>query len=362
MFRNSYSGKRILLTGHSGFKGSWLHFWLNFLGAEVKGISLAPASKPNHFTLLNAETNSSFCDIRNYPELEKQILDFQPEMVFHLAAQAIVRRSYKEPRETYESNLLGTVNLLDACRKCASVKAILVVSSDKCYKDQGWLWGYRENDPLGGYDPYSASKACTEIIAESWRNSFFNLQEYGKNHQVLLASARAGNVIGGGDWGEDRLLTELMLAAKDKKCLYLRNPDAVRPWQHVLEAASAYLALGEKLLSGQKEFAEAWNFGPLQSDLITVETAAAKLSETWEQISYSSNTTAKNPHETKILSLDCSKAKQKLRWHSVWDADKCFQRTALWYKLFYEKNIINTEEDFKLYLADAAKQELQWTK
>jgi len=224
MFNNIYKNKKVLLTGHTGFKGSWLALWLKKLGADVCGYSLSPPTEPNHFEHLNLDISSEIGNILDIENLEKIFVDFQPEIVFHMAAQPLVRLSYREPRETFETNVLGTVNVLDACRKTASVRVIVNVTSDKCYENKEWIWGYRENDPMGGHDPYSASKGCSEILTSSYRNSFFNLKDYGEKHNVLLASARAGNVIGGGDWAEDRLIPDIIRAASKGEKVEIRNP------------------------------------------------------------------------------------------------------------------------------------------
>jgi CDP-glucose 4,6-dehydratase len=271
LFNGIYNNKTVLVTGHTGFKGSWLCFWLIQMGAKVIGYSLEPPTSPNHFELLNLDMVSVIGDIRDSDKLNAVFAQYQPEIVFHLAAQPLVRLSYKEPVETFETNVIGTLKVFEACRNTKSVRAIVNITSDKCYENKEWVWGYRENDPMGGYDPYSASKGCAELVTSSYRNSFFNVNEYGKSHNVLLASCRAGNVIGGGDWAKDRLMTDIMVAVSEGKKVVIRNPRATMPWQHVLEPLSGYLMLGQKLFEGKKEFAQAWNFGPGEQGAITVK-------------------------------------------------------------------------------------------
>ena len=258
-FGNVYRGRRVLVTGHTGFKGSWLALWLTELGADVTGCSLAPPTSPNHWDLLGLQIADHRLDVRDASAIARVVSQVRPEVVFHLAAQSLVRRSYREPLETWSTNVMGTANVLDACRQTAGVRAVVVVTSDKCYENQGWKRGYREDDRLGGHDPYSASKAATEMVAASYRGAFF-----GSKSTPLLATGRAGNVIGGGDWSEDRLLPDVVRAIAEGSTLEIRSPQATRPWQHVLEPLSAYLLLGQKLLEGRGECEGGWNFGPLQ--------------------------------------------------------------------------------------------------
>ena len=250
LFGEVYKGRRVLLTGHTGFKGSWLALWLSSMGAKVVGYSLAPETQPNHFDLLDITCDSIISDIRDNDKLKSVVFKYQPEMIFHLAAQPLVRRGYREPVDTFATNVMGTVNLLDSCRESTAVRAILVVTSDKCYENQQLNRGYSENDPLGGYDPYSASKGCAEIVTSSYRRSFFPIDQFDKRHNVLIASARAGNVIGGGDWSEDRLIPDIVKAVNKNEKVLIRNPYSMRPWQHVLESLSGYLMLGQKMLTG----------------------------------------------------------------------------------------------------------------
>ncbi|MBI4690337.1 MAG: CDP-glucose 4,6-dehydratase [Nitrospirae bacterium] len=391
MFEGIYKGRRVLVTGHTGFKGSWLCLWLKHLGADVVGYSLSPTTNPNHFELLHPEIISITGDIRDPGKLEETILCYKPEMVFHLAAQSLVRYSYKKPVETFQTNVIGTINVFEACRKTESVKAIVNVTSDKCYEnppsppfnkggrggfsddDREW-GGYRENDPMGGYDPYSASKGCAELVTNCYRNSFFNpshpltfplshLLTLSPSHpHILLASVRAGNVIGGGDWAEDRLIPDIMRAAEKNEKAIIRNPKAVRPWQHVLEPLSGYLMLGQKLLEGRKEFAEGWNFGPDDESNINVESVVRQISLEWDKIEYDMRTNADDPHEAGLLKLDCSKAHARLNWKPVWDIKKTLGITIRWYKEFYEHGIIQSWNDLHEYIEDAVKKTLIWTK
>lgn len=361
MFKDVYRGTRVLVTGHTGFKGSWLCFWLRKLGAELCGVALPPEGDPNHFSLLKLDLRSEECDIRDLAHLERVFAEFRPEAVFHLAAQPLVRRSYRDPAATFASNVQGTVNVLEAARQCASVRAIVAISSDKCYENRELPRGYREDDPMGGYDPYSASKGCAELAISCFRRSFFNPAGYGVKHHTLLASGRAGNVLGGGDWAEDRLVPDLMRAAAAGKAARLRNPAAIRPWQHVLESLSGYLALGWKLLEGRREFASGWNFGPIDDDAVTVAEAAAALAREWSDIRVDASPEVDAPHEAKLLRLDCAKALRELEWHGVWTPEECFRHTAAWYRDFYRSGRIDTEEDYLSYIRDAREKGLAWT-
>jgi CDP-glucose 4,6-dehydratase len=361
MFDGMYNNKKVLITGHTGFKGSWLALWLSQMGANVTGYSLQPPTEPNHFQLLDLNINSVFGDIRDTDKLKEVFRKQQPEIVFHLAAQAIVRLSYNNPVETLTSNVMGTVNVLEAAKSIGTVRAIVNVTSDKCYENREWPWGYREIDALGGYDPYSASKGCAEIVTSCWRNSFFNLTAYGNTHQTLLASVRAGNVIGGGDWAADRLIPDIMRAVHQNEKVKIRNPQATRPWQHVLEPLSGYLLLGQKLLEGRKEFAEAWNFGPSEEGNVTVGEIVHLVKRVWPKIDYEINQPPNQPHEAGLLRLDCSKARTKLNWIPAWTGNDAIEKTTLWYKAFYESNKILSLEHFKRYIADAQSKHIAWT-
>ena len=354
--------KKILITGHTGFKGSWLALWLEQLGARVTGFALPAPTVPNHFGLLSCSVASITGDIRDPDTLQRIFKKQKPEIVFHLAAQAIVRRSYREPAETFASNVMGTVNVLEAARACDSVRAVVVVTSDKCYENREWPWGYRENDPLGGYDPYSASKGCAEIAAACWRNAYFNPDGYGKTHQTLIASARAGNVIGGGDWAADRLIPDLMRAVSRSEKISIRNPNATRPWQHVLEPLSGYLLLGQRLLEGCKDCASAWNFGPSDEEDISVSEIVGLIKKSWPKLKYSIRTSPDQPHEAGLLRLDCSRARTQLKWHSVWSAPAAVEKTADWYRAYDERGEMISMRQLSGYLEDAADKKLIWTK
>lgn len=356
LFAGVYNKLRVLVTGHTGFKGSWLAYWLSKLDAEVYGFSLQPPTIPNHFELLNTSLHSIIGDIRDYENLSRVINEIQPDIVFHLAAQALVRKSYNNPIETYSTNVLGTLNLFEACRFCDSVRAIINITSDKCYENKEWIWGYRENDPMGGHDPYSSSKGCSEILTASYRKSYFS------TNNTLLASARAGNVIGGGDWADDRLIPDIVKAANNKKKVFIRSPYATRPWQHILEPLSGYLTLGWHLLKGKKEFAEGWNFSPNNESNISVKKAVTISKNYWDKISFKINSGLANLHEANLLMLDCSKAYKLLKWKPVWNLDKTFEKTINWYKSYYEEQAINTEKDLKEYVNNAINQNVIWTR
>jgi CDP-glucose 4,6-dehydratase len=361
LFGGAYKDKKVLITGHTGFKGSWLAFWLNQMGADLVGYSLKPPTIPNHFDLLNLDILSVNGDIRDDKKLEYTFAKYRPEIVFHLAAQPLVRLSYDNPIDTYETNVIGTLKIFEVS-KIHKVKAIVNVTSDKCYENKEWVWGYRENDPMGGYDPYSSSKGCVELLTSSYRNSYFNPKEYKKSHNTLLASCRAGNVIGGGDWAKDRLMTDIMLSVSQGKKVSIRNPNSTRPWQHVLEPLSGYLHVGQKLLEENIEFAESWNFGPSDEESITVREVVENIKKYWNKIDYEINQDQNQPHEANLLKLDCSKAHVKLKWSSVWDSTKAFEKTVKWYKEYYEKDKIETEENLESYILDAKKKNIEWAR
>lgn len=361
LFGGIYNNKTVLVTGHTGFKGSWLALWLHQMGAKVIGYSLPAPSEPNHFSLLNLDIVSIIGDIRDLELLNKTFSTYKPEIVFHLAAQPLVRLSYENPIETYETNVMGTLKVFEACR-ANGVRAIVNITSDKAYENREWVWGYRENDPMGGYDPYSSSKGCADILAASYRSSYFNPEEYKKSHNTLLASCRAGNVIGGGDWAKDRLMTDIMLSVSQGKKVSIRNPNATRPWQHVLEPLSGYLAIGQKLLEERVEFAEAWNFGPSDEGSITVEEVVNHVKRHWDVIDYEIHRDPHQLHEANLLKLDCSKAHIRLKWKDVWESETTFEKTVLWYKNFYENGKVDTLQDLNQYIADAQKKNLEWSR
>lgn len=344
-----YRGKRVLITGHTGFKGSWLSAWLSKLDAELTGIALAPNTDPNHFDLLDLEINNYFIDIRDYESLRQTMLLANPEIIFHLAAQPLVRDSYERPLYTFETNMMGTAHILEASRELPNLKAIVVITTDKCYENKEWVWGYREIDPMGGHDPYSASKGCAELITASYRNSFFNLDHFGNTHQVLIASARAGNVIGGGDWSKDRLIPDLIKGAIAKQRVPIRKPNATRPWQHVLESLSGYLLLGSKLLAGDKSFADAWNFAPTDEGSATVLSVIKNMQSHWDSIQYDLKEDLSALHEANLLKLDCSKANAILKWRNQWSLDQTLKATTDWYKNYYESGNVLTWEQIERY-------------
>ncbi len=350
MFDEIYRNRRVLLTGHTGFKGSWLAYWLQELGAEVCGYSLDAPSTPSHWDLLGLDMQSEIADIRDARTLEKIFSSFRPEMVFHLAAQPLVRASYNDPVETYSTNVMGALNVFEACRKTDSVRAIINVTSDKCYENKEWVWGYRENDPMGGYDPYSSSKGCSELLTRSYRNSYFNPMEYGANHQTLMASCRAGNVIGGGDWAEDRLIPDMMRAVDAGEPVEIRNPKATRPWQHVLEPLGGYLLVGQELLAGNTNAACGWNFGPADEGSLSVRQVVEQIKRHWDRIDYRLPATVGGRHEANLLKLDCSKAHRLLGWIPVWNSAQTFEKTVLWYRGFYENKQLSTAENLADYL------------
>jgi len=359
LFGGIYNGKTVLVTGHTGFKGSWLSYWLQELGANVIGYSLNIPTSPSHIELLDMNIVSIEGDIRDQQKLNSVFEIYKPDIVFHLAAQPLVRYSYINPVETYEVNVIGTLKVFEACRQSESVRAIVNITSDKAYENKEWVWGYRETDPMGGYDPYSASKGCAELVTSSYRNSYFNLEEYGKQHHVLLASCRSGNVIGGGDWGKDRLIPDIMTAANKGERVLLRNPDAIRPWQHVLEPLSGYLLLGWKLFKGESAFAEGWNFGP-SDDAVSVKEVVEYIRLHWNKVGYEIEE-GRHPHEANMLKLDCSKARSQMHWSDVWDIQATIEKVTKWYQAYYEKEYANTYHDLYAYIEAAKMKKIVWT-
>lgn len=335
MFNNIYNGKRVFITGHSGFKGSWLTLWLLSLGAKVCGYSLEPNTHPSMFEELRMYgfCNSEYGNILNSAHLEEVMKQFNPDIVFHLAAQSLVRLSYKEPKLTYETNVMGTLNVLEVARKCKSVKAFVNVTTDKCYENNEINRGYKEDDAMGGYDMYSSSKGCAEILSSSFRRSFLQEKE-----SYALATARAGNVIGGGDWAEDRLIPDCIRYINSGEKIEIRNPLATRPWQHVLEPLSGYLLLGQKLLEDGKKYAEGFNFGPDEESVLTVSEVAQKVCECYG----SGEVVVRKKddlHEANLLMLNIEKAKNILGWIPTYNADEAIQKTVEWYKHFYKNDV-----------------------
>ncbi len=356
MFSGIYKNKTVFVTGHTGFKGTWLVLWLQSLGAKVIGFSLDIPTNPSHFELLKLDVVHIQGDIRNLQNLKDTLAKYNPDIIFHLAAQSLVRYSYQHPIETFETNIIGTANLFEAVKSTPSVKAIVNITSDKAYENKEWVYGYRETDPMGGFDPYSASKGCAELITSAYRRSFF------ESNDILLASLRAGNVIGGGDWALDRLLPDVFKATFNNEVVQIRNPKATRPWQHVLEPISGYLQIGQKLLEGNKKFADGWNFGPSDIDHITVENVLKEAMKYWEDIKVEINSSPNQPHEANLLKLDISKAKMALNWMPVWNFNTTIQKTTNWYKQYYLFNNIQTYEDLENYINDAHKLGLSWIK
>ena len=324
--------KRVFMTGHTGFKGSWLSLWLQELGADVVGYALAPPTNPSLFDLAHVGEgmHSIIADIRDLPTLSAAIAKHRPEIVFHMAAQPLVRLSYEQPVETYATNVMGTVHVLEAIRQTGGVRAVVNITTDKCYENREWVWGYRENEPMGGYDPYSNSKGCAELITAAYRTSFFNPADHAK-HGVAIASARAGNVIGGGDWAKDRLIPDIMAAFLEQRPVVIRNPQAIRPWQHVLEPLRGYLMLAERLWNEGPVFAEGWNFGPNDEDARPVEWIVKRLAGTWRNGASWSMDSGNHPHEANYLKLDVSKARSKLGWYPRWTLETSLQHIADWY-------------------------------
>lgn len=335
MNRQFWIGKRVFVTGHTGFKGSWLTLWLNTLEAQVCGYALAPSIQPNLFEILDLDVESYVADIRDYKKLAKTVHDFKPDIIIHMAAQPLVRYSYEYPLETYETNVMGTVNVLEVFRN-STAKIFINVTTDKVYENKERIQGYHEDEPLGGYDPYSNSKACSELVTSAYRNSFFNPQDFDR-HGKAVASARAGNVIGGGDWSLDRLVPDLIMGFIKGQPVSLRYPHAIRPWQHVLEPLSGYLTLAEYLWSQPKDFSEAFNFGPTDTDCISVGALADALVKAWGQDVSWYYEGSQEVHEATFLKLDISKARVKLNWKPTWDIIQAVHETVSWYKAWIDK-------------------------
>ena len=330
-----WHGKRVLLTGHTGFKGSWLSLWLQSIGVNLLGYALQPPTDPSLFEVARVAEGmeSVIGDVCDREHLQKVIADFNPEIIIHMAAQSVVRSSYIDPVSNYSTNVMGTVNLLEAIRQAGGVRVVVNVTTDKCYENREWVWGYRENDPLGGYDPYSSSKACSELVTASYRNSFFHPSEYG-DHGVAIATARAGNVIGGGDWTPDGLVADITKSILNKQPVLIRNPYATRPWQHVLDALNGYLTLAERLYENGSAFADAWNFGPYESSIKPVGWLVEQLISLWGEGASWEQDKAHQPHEANSLSLDCSKARLKLGWEPSLSLEDSLKQIILWNKSY----------------------------
>jgi CDP-glucose 4,6-dehydratase len=348
-----WQGKKVFLTGHTGFKGSWLSRWLQLLGAEVTGYSLPPSTQPNLFELAEVATGmtSVVGDILNLEHLTQVMSECQPEIVIHMAAQALVRKSYQSPVETYNTNVMGTVHLLEAVRQVNSVRAVVNVTSDKCYENREWVWGYREDEAMGGYDPYSSSKGCAELVTTAYRNSFFHPDKYSQ-HRVAIASGRAGNVIGGGDWATDRLVPDILKSFIAGHPVTIRNPQAIRPWQHVLEPLSGYLTLAEGLVTQGVPLMGGWNFGPNESDIQPVSWVVEKLIELWPQCASWQLDGLVQPHEANHLKLDCSKAKGELKWTPKLDLSTTLAWVVDWTKAWQQEENMQavTNRQIKQYM------------
>ena len=324
-----WKGKRVFITGHTGFKGSWLSLWLQLMGAEVKGFSLTPPTQPALFEVAKVGDNmqTEIGDIRNLQQLSQSIRAFNPDVLLHLAAQPLVRLSYKEPVDTYSTNVMGTVNVLEAARYAPQLKSVVIITTDKCYENREWEWGYRENEPMGGHDPYSNSKGCAELVVSAYRRSFFYT-----NDTTAVASARAGNVIGGGDWADDRLIPDILRAFEQQQPVIIRNPLSTRPWQHVLEPLSGYLVLAERLYNEGNAFAEGWNFGPKDDDCQPVQWILEKMVQFWGEGARYEWDKSEQPHEANFLKLDCSKAATRLKWHPQWRLADTLEKIVHWHR------------------------------
>lgn len=323
-----WRNKRVLLTGHTGFKGSWLSLWLQSMGANLRGVSLEPNTSPALFMVANVANNMDHqvADIRDYNAILSLFVEFKPEIVIHMAAQPLVRLSYQQPVETYATNVMGTVHVLEAARHANSVRAIVNITTDKCYDNKEWVWGYRENEPMGGHDPYSSSKGCAELVSAAYRNSFLSQQG------IAMASARAGNVIGGGDWALDRLVPDILRALEQQQPALIRNPHATRPWQHVLEPLAGYLLLAESLYNEGQACAEGWNFGPHEDDAKPVQWIVEQLCSTWSDSATWATQAGEHPHEANYLKLDISKAKHRLQWHPKWSLKTALHHITEWHQ------------------------------
>jgi len=352
--KSIWKNKKVLVTGHTGFKGSWLSIWLTMMGAEVIGYALAPNTKRDNFVLTKLENKITniIDDIRDFQNLMDVFSHHQPEFVFHLAAQPLVRESYINPKETFDINIGGTVNVLECCRLTDSVKVIINISTDKCYENKEWVWGYRENDRLGGYDPYSSSKSGSEIATAAYRQSFFNPEKI-MVHRKSIASVRAGNVIGGGDWQTDRLIPDCIRSLENNEPVIIRNPFAIRPWQHVLEPIYGYLLLAEKMYMNPGQYCDSWNFGPNEESMKSVGDISDLVIQNWGSGTWQDQSKHDSLHETKILKLDISKVKTYLKWNPTWDIDIAVKATVDWYQGYKEKDMFKfCSAQIKSYMDD----------
>lgn len=345
-----WKGKKVFLTGHTGFKGSWLSLWLQSMGAEVKGFALTPPTTPALFdeAKVGQGMQSEIGDIRDLQAVTRSMTDFNPDVLIHMAAQPLVRLSYREPVETYATNVMGSLHVLEAARQCLNLRAIVNVTTDKCYENREWEWGYREDEPMGGHDPYSNSKGCVELLTSAYRKSFFNIQQ-----TAALASARAGNVIGGGDWAEDRLIPDILRAFEKGLPVTIRNPQATRPWQHVLEPLSGYLLLAEHLWSYGQSYAQGWNFGPKDEDARPVDWILNHMVETWGDGASWQLGQDPQPHEANFLKLDISKARARLHWSPTWGLETTLARIVNWHRAWLsgEDMQVRCLEEINAYMA-----------
>lgn len=355
LFGDSYRDTKVLVTGHTGFKGAWLSLWLTNMGAHVTGISIKGCNSEAHAKQLQLPIREYFEDIRDYSKIASIIKSTKPAIIFHLAAQSLVRRSYHDPLETWRTNVEGTANLLESCRYVKSVRACVVVTSDKVYENKNWLYDYREIDDLGGHDPYSSSKAATELLVKSFRRSF------AKQTGLLIATARAGNVIGGGDASENRIIPDAIRAIRNRSQLLVRNPGATRPWQHVLEPLSGYLMLGSKLLQGEASFADAWNFGPGPDGNQTVAALLSTFSKYWPDLIWKVEPDTKF-YEANFLSLNIEKARKLLKWAPVWNFEKSVENTVSWYRSFVYENRLLSRTQLAQYISDGINTGAAWCK
>ncbi len=362
MFNQYFKGKKVLVTGHTGFKGSWLTIWLTKIGAQVIGYSLDPNTEKDNFIVSNLSNkiNDNRGDIRDLQSLEQVFETYQPEIVFHLAAQPLVRLSYDIPRQTFEENVMGTINVLECVRKSNSVISCLCITSDKCYENKEWVWGYRETDSMGGFDPYSASKGCSELVINSYINSFFNPAQYNV-HGKVVASVRAGNVIGGGDWAKDRIIPDCFRAIEQEIPIEVRNPQSIRPWQHVLEPLSGYMSLCSKLHEDPNKYSGGWNFGPENESILNVEDVVKSILKHFPNATWINKSNPNQVHEANLLNLDCSKANFILGWKPSLVIQECIKLTAEWYKQYhYTEGYDLCNQQIDHYVSSAHNKGISW--